>query len=650
MLKRALSATCMAMLALSASVQAAVFTVDRADDDGSASACTEAPLDCSLRGALQTANIALGPDEIVLAAGTFSLTQNTGSADALPVSSEVTIRGMDIDQTFVVAGAGFPGSALVVNAGGALTLEDLTLSGFEPDPAQSPAGALHVTGAIGANALLRRVRIENSRGQSGGGVLVSQSDGGLEPEFRLQLFDSIISGNRAVANLPNQECDGAGLALLNGRIMIDNTVITENVTEFPATGGGGICIDRAMEVMLNSSTVSDNTSVYTGGGIHSEQTVLRVDGTTIESNDVPNTQFGRGGGMFIRGGVAFVADSELINNTNLTELGAEVFGSGPFSLVVVRSLIRNTVATNSGLYLENAERLEFAGTTFSGRGATVFAFESTVIATQVDMFPSLGRISALWLVDSTLTADRLVIQGIRTNGVSRGGALLIFRGSASINDCEFAFHGAEVSSGLGESGAGGAVYASGADLTMSRCSFYRNVAEVSGGAIALRDESVLTLTNSTFSNNRANGGEGLSVIGNSQVTLENVTFAAPNDADQIQIFGASGTIGNSAIEGTCSLFASGGDTDSLGNVVTDSSCQVQNAGDLVVPDLLVHPLAENGSGSPSHLPRLNSPLRGFAMNCPDEDQRGELRGEPCDAGAIERVITDNNLFMDSFEG
>ncbi|MEM9182701.1 MAG: right-handed parallel beta-helix repeat-containing protein [Pseudomonadota bacterium] len=649
MLKHTLSAAGLATLLSAASGDAAVFSVDRTDDFAGASACTSAPLDCSLRGALQAVNISVGADEIVLPAGTFTLSQNTASADALAVGSEVTIRGSAIDQTFITADAGFPASAIVVNAGGALTLEDLTLIGFQPDPAESRAGALHITGAFGASAVLRRVGIENSRGQAGGGILVSRSEGGAEPEFRLRVFDSIISGNQAVGNLADQACAGGGVALLSGRASFQNVTITENRAELFALGGGGVCIDRAEQVTLDSSAISNNLAQFSGGGIHSEQSVLQINGTTIDANEIPGTQLGQGGALFLRGGNVVINDSELRNTVNQADLGTVIYGLDFLALQLSRSIVLDTNPLNNGTYFEATDLIEISDTTFTGSGSVIFARNAPMTLTRVAMSPFLSQSSALLVFDSTLFATDLVIDGVGTSGALRGAALQVDGSAVTVRGCEFRRHVVEVLSGSPESGVGGAVYASDSTLDMSDCSLHGNSAEVSGGAIALRDESNLTLSNSTLSNNFANGGEGLSVIGNSQATLQNVTFADPNGANQLEVFGASSTIGNSAIEGTCSLFSSGGDTDSLGNVVTDSSCRVQNAGDLVVPNLQLHPLADNGGGSPSHLPRLNSPLRDFAMNCPDEDQRGELRGEPCDAGAIERVIADNNLFMDSFE-
>ncbi len=648
MLKRALSATGFALLTSAMAGQAAVFSVDRTDDDATASACTEAPLDCSLRGALETANLSAGPDEIVVPAGTFTLSQNTGSADALPVGSEVVIRGSGIDQTFLIAGAGFPGSAVVVNAGGTLTLEDLTLSGFEPNPAQSPAGALHVTGAIGASALLRRVRIENSRGQSGGGILVSRSDGGLEPDFRLQLFDSIISGNAATADPDGQACEGGGLALLNGRVAIERSAITGNSTEIPASGGGGICADSVAELVIDGSTIDENMAGLSGAGIRSEGTNLLISSSFIQDNRVSITLFGQGGALFLRAGSAVIVDSVLQENINPSEGATAIYCEDSVSLQLRRSTVQDTLNDRFALRFFSCV-VEISDTTFSGRGGRLFASESTLDFQRVEMFPTFGDDSALRLIDSTLVGSDLSVDGFRTAGVRRGGAIQADGSTITIDGCELRFLRAESDMDPGESGLGGAVYATNSTLTMNGCTIANAQAELLGGAFALVAESMLTLTNSTVSDNSAANGEALYMFGDSQATLQNVTIANPNGANQVEIFQASATIDNSAIEGTCLLFSSGGNAESLGNLVTDSSCQVQNAGDLVVPDLLIHPLTDNGGGSPSHLPRVNSPLIDFAMNCPDEDQRGELRGEPCDAGAIERVIADNNLFMDSFE-
>ena len=49
----------------------AIYDVDRTDDDATATACTSAPNDCSLRGAIIAANANPGPDTINLPARTY---------------------------------------------------------------------------------------------------------------------------------------------------------------------------------------------------------------------------------------------------------------------------------------------------------------------------------------------------------------------------------------------------------------------------------------------------------------------------------------------------------------------------------------------------------------------------------------------------
>ncbi len=77
---------------------AATFDVDRTDDSASATACTAAPNDCSLRGAVITANATVGADVINIPAGTYFITiVGPGEDGALTgdfdLTDDVTITG-----------------------------------------------------------------------------------------------------------------------------------------------------------------------------------------------------------------------------------------------------------------------------------------------------------------------------------------------------------------------------------------------------------------------------------------------------------------------------------------------------------------------------------------------------------------------------
>ncbi|MEM7706300.1 MAG: hypothetical protein AAF358_12145 [Pseudomonadota bacterium] len=135
---------------------AATLIVDRTDHAPQASACTDAPLDCSLTGAIDLANTSTGPDIVVLTADTFRL-ENTG---AVPViRSDITVNGVGRDQTLVAAAITYRSAAFDIRAGGSLKLQDMTVTGFT----NITGGAVVVSGEANARAELQRVMVTSSR-------------------------------------------------------------------------------------------------------------------------------------------------------------------------------------------------------------------------------------------------------------------------------------------------------------------------------------------------------------------------------------------------------------------------------------------------------------------------------------------------------
>jgi hypothetical protein len=88
--------------------RASTFVVDRTDDSASATACTAAADDCSLRGAIIAANAHGGADEVDVPAGTYTLTLAGRAEDAaatgdLDVTDDLTIVGTNNATTIVDA-------------------------------------------------------------------------------------------------------------------------------------------------------------------------------------------------------------------------------------------------------------------------------------------------------------------------------------------------------------------------------------------------------------------------------------------------------------------------------------------------------------------------------------------------------------------
>ena len=100
-------------LLLARPANAATFVVDRTDDSAAASACTAAANDCSLRGAIISANAVLGTDTVSIPAGVYTLTL-TGRDEEAAATGD-----LDVTQAIVITGAS--ASSVVIDGNGKVT-------------------------------------------------------------------------------------------------------------------------------------------------------------------------------------------------------------------------------------------------------------------------------------------------------------------------------------------------------------------------------------------------------------------------------------------------------------------------------------------------------------------------------------------------
>ena len=211
------------------------------------------------------------------------------------------------------------------------------------------------------------------------------------------------------------------------------------------------------------------------------------------------------------------------------------------------------------------------------------------------------------------------------------------------------------------SGCGGAIWAS-LSLQVTGSSFVGNQALASGsvcvpqGGGAIFVEASLGgagafVTNSSFSDNRANGVGGAIGLGGGPgfVTVTNATFVSTMHSTAGSAVGVSiGTINlantvmvNTVANGTnCGFDAGGGSINDLGGNIQfnptgpDTSC---GAG-VLQADPMLGQLADNGGPTPTFALSAVSPAVDLVVgDCPATDQRGVLRpqGVRCDAGAYE---------------
>ena len=263
MRKSALLLATIALAVILASLPAradSTFLVDTTDDNVSATACTAAASDCSLRGAIIAANNASGADVVEVPGGNYTLTISGAGEDAsatgdLDISSALTIDGAGADSTTVAGGEGF-GDRIFDNHGGAST----------------SISALTITG-----------------GGSG-----FDSGGGIHNQGALTVSDSTISNNTAT----NQ---GGGIYNLRGTLTVNRSTISNNT----AGGSGGGVFSHTdpglvtSKTTITNSTISANTAGPNGGGgVRNYVGLTEIENSTITNNTAAN---GQGNGVWSYG-------------------------------------------------------------------------------------------------------------------------------------------------------------------------------------------------------------------------------------------------------------------------------------------------------------------------------------------------------------
>lgn len=293
----------------------APFVVDRTDDVATATACTAAANDCSLRGAVLKANTTLSPDTIVVPAGTYVL-------DLIGIGENAAATG-DLDIAF---------STTIEGDGSALTIIDGFGRDriFEVDPAQSGVINVSITG----------MTILNGFGSINGG-------GGIRNWANLTLVDCIVTENRAGY--------GGGI-YTEGSLFIDDSVVSRNDAENQM--GGGIASgfepgrQEGGDVTITDTTITLNAAASAGGGIafYARDGTLHVKRSTIDTNYVSSPFFAEvGGGIAFYDGIMTLLNTTLSDNDGGSQGGGIWMDDG--TATVTNATFSENTATGSGAYL-----------------------------------------------------------------------------------------------------------------------------------------------------------------------------------------------------------------------------------------------------------------------------------------------------------
>ena len=314
----------------------AVITVDRTDDTAAAAACTGAANDCSLRGAVEFANLNPGTT-ISVPAGTYQLTI-AGLGEGF--SGNNSIGDLDVRAN----------NTTITGAGAATTIIQQT---------QPNDRVLEVNPDLLADFNFAISAVSLSGGQEttavGGGGIVSGSINNT-----MSVTNCVISGNSATGV---GTFGGGGILHTGGSLTITGTTFSNNSS---ATSGGGLSYTAGDPLLrtpsngnlsISGSTFSGNTASSTaagGGGadlfdFNSSIGSYAISSSTFSSNSASN---GNGGAIIVESGPLTLTTTSLVTNTAASRGGA-IYSSGTASVTFSR-LVGNSVPTpTNGLTLFN---------------------------------------------------------------------------------------------------------------------------------------------------------------------------------------------------------------------------------------------------------------------------------------------------------
>lgn len=521
---------------------------------------------------------------------------------------------------------------------------------------------------------LRGVALSRGRGRGHGGAVRSVGPVIIESS---SFIDNQVSADASGAG------DGGAVSSLQGAQVVMSTFIGNSAsgaggavsvarsasfaqTDFTsnsATTGGAI--HAVGQVDVRGGTFLNNSASALGGAVRvlsDLQTSSVINGSVFRSN----TAGGDGGAVYVNGAAAAFANvSLLIKNATMESNTASNGGAvgvgltnGGGGLTVVGGTFEANTAKNGGGAIRFTQSSWAA--TFQVVGATFLANRAgTTGGAVMAAYPGLaisrstftGNIAdsdggALWTTGVSAapgftwsTNYRISQSTFTSNGSGRDGGAIAHAGVTTTNPSMLRVQHTTFSKNTA-AGRGGALYAASGKTSEVRTSGFVDNRAADGGAVASAGSAMLT--NATLAGNHAQRGGGAFFAGSAEML--HVTFTGNSAASAAALFsdGAVGSLTASVVANgvgaLCdSTWFSGGN-----NVITDGSCGLAAAGDLQVGTGLAFTLI-GGVAVPS---AGNPVIDHYAAPCGvSDDQRSFPRpiGAGCDAGAVERALSDGDI-------
>ncbi|MHA6780363.1 right-handed parallel beta-helix repeat-containing protein [Pseudonocardia saturnea] len=647
-------------LAASHLVTTTVDAPDAAPGDG---VCASAAGECTLRAAIQEANTTIVADQVVVPAGTYTLTvapdgANLAENGDLDITRALTVTGAGRVAT-VVEAAGLDRVLETHDTAGNVGLVGLTLTGG----ATGEAGGGLANGSTGTVRLTDVAVTRSSATEAGGGV----ATGGENGPGRLELVDSVVAGNTT-------EAEGGGVHVGSGSLTLTGTEVSGNTArggggvynagEVSATGvpsrvtvtgstitgntvlasGGGVANDAEGQLTITGSTLSGNTAHGDGGAIHSAaKGSFTITGGTVAEN-LAN---GAGGGVYTGGERAAVVDGvafrdNVAGGTVIDETGAPVTGDGgggglasaggPLTVRNATFEGNTAVGEGGGALLGNLGSVQVSDTVVrdnrsSAGGGGIENAANRVTLTRVEVTGNVAVADGGGIENNGSGAFTLDRSTIARNTAENGGGLANAADGTVKVVASTIWDNRATAGGSDDAGLGGGVYGLGdAGATYENTTITGNYAQVRGGGLYIDADADVRVTQTTISGNSAPAASGVG----GEITSVNF----PVQPSPSVLFRNSIVAGN-LLSPSCN-FALGSQG---GNLEDGSSCHLAGPRDRTnAPSAGLDAIADNGGTTLTMHPQDGAfAVDGGISPCSTVDQRGVSRPKNalCDIGAVE---------------
>jgi CSLREA domain-containing protein len=366
------------LVALSITAEAATFTVnstlDDVDADPGNGICATAGGACTLRAAIQEANVHPGADTIVLKAKKYYLTipgtaEGAAATGDLDITDSLTIKGVSSAQTIINAGA----LDRVFQIIGPVTVKFVNLSIQNGFVQESGGGIFNSGGTVSLVSCAVANNVSSGFAGSGGGIYNTGDGSSLNIKSSSVINNSVISNALAF---------GGGIAHFGGTLNVSASKIAYNSATSTnndaggggilSQGGGGVTITNS-KVLANSSMSISLGSSYGGGiSLTGDSTPTAITGTNVSLNSsISAANPAYGGGLYIQSETATISSCTVKGNR------ANAPASGGFGGGIVASSSDITVKNESTI-VSNLASFDGGGIKNLGSSTITVSPNSTV--------------------------------------------------------------------------------------------------------------------------------------------------------------------------------------------------------------------------------------------------------------------------------